>query len=97
MYSFRHTNPELAGTIMKERVCCGHENCYCSKGERFHEASYLYYRDYRDGGRLRKKYVPKNKVEKLTSEIERAKREDKEEKLNAAAAWAELRQLIKGI
>ena len=60
-YSFRYKTPIYAGTLIKERVRCGHKNCYCSKRQRFHEAWYLYYRDYqRPDKKLRKKYIRKD-------------------------------------
>jgi len=92
MYSFRHTQPELAGTIIEEKICCGHAGCHCAKRELRHNAFYLYWRE---GGRLRKRYVPKKDVFQLKLKIELAKMEDKEEKMNASANFNLLKSFIK--
>ncbi len=70
----------MAGTLIKEKVRCGRPNCYCSKREKVHEANYLYWRDYPNGGKLRKRYVPKKDVVRLTIAMAVAKSEDKQEK-----------------
>jgi len=61
-YSFRFKRPERAGTLVKEKVRCGKAHCFCSKRERFHTGYALYWRDYPNGGKLRKKYVRKADV-----------------------------------
>ena len=48
-----HTLPKK-GSIHLQRVRCGKPGCRCARGER-HAASYLFWRE---GGRLRKRYVP---------------------------------------
>ena len=46
-YSFRHTDPMLAGTLVKEKVKCGRKNCRCARGKKLHGwYYYLYWRDY---------------------------------------------------
>ena len=39
-YSFRHTEPELAGVLVKEGVCCGKQNCRCVKDGKLHKWYY---------------------------------------------------------
>jgi hypothetical protein len=92
MYSFRHTQPELAGTIIEERIRCGHGNCRCFKRKLLHNAFYLYWRQ---DGKLRKRYVPKKDVLQLKLKIELAKMEDKEEKMNVLANFNLLKDFIK--
>ena len=82
-YSFRHTNPELAGVLVKEKVRCNRPNCRCMKRSELHGwYYYLYWRDYRYGCILRKKYVSKARVRELVQKIKLAKEYDIREKLN---------------
>ena len=46
------------GSIHLQRVCCGKPGCRCARGQR-HVASYLFWRE---GARLRKRYVPAAEV-----------------------------------
>ena len=88
-YSFRHTDSKLAGTLVREKVICGRPNCRCMKLKEPHKwYYYLYWRDYQNKGKLRKMYVPKDKVSSLNEKIKVAKTKDMEEKIN-------LRSLIK--
>ena len=77
-YSFRHTNPELTGTIVKEKVRCGKSNCRCMKQNKSHK--WYYYLYWRKGKLLKKYYLPKTKVRTLKRKIILAKTKDKEEK-----------------
>src|SRR3989344_4856674 len=80
-YSFRHTNPELAGVLIKEKVRCGKQNCRCVRLKRFHKwYYYLYWRDYPNDAKLRKSYVPRWDVRKLRREMKLAKTKDMREK-----------------
>lgn len=80
-YSFRHTSPELAGVLVKEKVRCGRPNCRCMRLKQLHGwYCYLYWRDYANGSKLRKRYVPKIKVKELNQRLELAKAEDIKEK-----------------
>lgn len=80
-YSFRHTNPELAGVLIREKVRCGRPNCRCMRQNKLHGwYFYLYWRDYTNGGILRKQYIPRNKMDRLKQKIELAKAEDIKEK-----------------
>ena len=76
-YSFRHTNPMLAGTLIKEKVRCGKENCRCVRKQQLHKwYHYLYWRDYQNNGLLRKMYVPRDEVAELKRKIKTAKSKD---------------------
>jgi hypothetical protein len=80
-YSFRHTDPMLAGTLVKEKVKCGRKNCRCARGKKLHGwYYYLYWRDYPNGGTLKKDYVPRADVKILENAIKAAKKKDNEEK-----------------
>ena len=80
-YSFRHTNSELAGVLIKEKVRCGKQNCRCVRLKRPHKwYYYLYWRDYLNGAKLRKSYVPKADVGKLRRKMKLAKEKDMQEK-----------------
>ena len=82
-YSFRHTNPELAGVLVKEKVRCGRPNCRCVRQNKPHKwYYYLYWRDYQNNRILRKKYIPRGEVEKLRKQIKSMKVKDMEEKTN---------------
>ena len=77
-YSFRHTNPELTGVLIKVKVRCGKQNCRCVRLRRLHR--WYYYLYYRNNGILRKQYVPKSKIRKLRQTIKSTKAEDMQEK-----------------
>lgn len=94
-YSFRHTSPELAGVLIKERVRCGKPNCRCMRQKRLHKwYYYLYWRDYRNNGILRKQYVPKSEIRKLRHNIKSAKTKDMEEKRTYRTYINLLKQLL---
>lgn len=91
-YSFRHTNPELAGVLVKERVRCGKANCRCARENRLHKwYYYLYWRDYKNDAVLKKRYIPRSEVRKLRQTIKTAKNKDMGEKVN----WASYLKLFK--
>lgn len=80
-YSFRHTNPKLAGVLIKEKVRCGKQSCRCAQRDKLHKwYYYLYWRDYQNNGILRKVYVPQSEVVKLKRIIKTTKTKDMEEK-----------------
>jgi len=80
-YSFRHTNPELAGVIIREKVRCSRPNCRCMRKNKPHKwYYYLYWRDYPKNGILRKQYIPRVEVRRLRLKIKSAKIKDMKEK-----------------
>jgi len=94
-YSFRHTSPELAGVLIKEAVRCGKPNCRCMRQNKPHKwYYYLYWRDYRNNGILRKRYVPKSEIRKLRQNIKSAKTKDMEEKQTFKTYLDLIKQLL---
>ena len=94
-YSFRHTNPELAGVLIKEKVRCGKPNCRCVQRNRPHKwYYYLYWRDYRNNAILKKRYVPKGEIRKLRRNIRSAKTKNMEEKMTFKMYRQLLNQLL---
>ncbi|GEM_PF-2851183 len=94
-YSFRHTNPELAGVLIKEAVRCGKKNCRCANEKHLHKwYYYLYWRDYKNGAGLKKQYIPRSEVKKLKRKIKDAKNKDAGEKINLQSYLKLLKQLI---
>ena len=94
-YSFRHTNPELAGVLVKEKVRCGKQNCRCVRRNCPHRwYYYLYWRDYRNNAVLKKRYIPRNEVQKLRRKLKSAKAKDMEEKVHFKFYLKLLNQLL---
>lgn len=82
MYSVRYKDPKLAGVIIKEAVKCGKSNCKCAKGELHRWYYYLYYRGYVSGEwKLKKEYIPRNRVKYMRKKISQIKSEEKQLKL----------------
>ena len=82
MYSVRYKDPKLAGVIIKEAVKCGKPNCRCAKGKLHKWYYYLYYRGLvNEGWKLKKEYVPRNKVKYMRRKISQIKSEDRQLKL----------------
>jgi hypothetical protein len=76
----------LAGAVCAQSVRCGKVNCRCAKGQP-HTA---YYRFWRDGGRLRKAYVPRQELEQVREACQARRRE----RLKMAESMAEWRRLV---
>jgi hypothetical protein len=85
-YSFRHTNPRLAGVIIKEKVSCGKPNCRCMRENKLH--GWYYYLYWREGKKLKKGYLHRSEVKRMRREISKRKAKDSENKII-------LRELIK--
>lgn len=51
--------PMLAGTVIADFVRCGKPGCRCRRGER--HGPYFYH-TFREGGRLRRLYVPRSEL-----------------------------------
>ena len=82
MYSVRYKDPKLVGVIIKEAVKCGKPNCRCTGGRLHKWYYYLYYRGLvNERWKLRKEYVPRNKVKYMRRKISQIKSEDKQLKL----------------
>ncbi len=70
----RQTLPKM-GALIPEMKRCGKGNCRCAAGA-LHGP--YYYRYYREGGRLRKRYVRPAEVEAVRAGIEERRRMDQE-------------------
>lgn len=82
MYSFRYSDPKLAGVIVREAVRCGKRNCHCAQGRPHRWYYYLYYRvPTAEGWKLKKEYVPRDQVRVVRKKIRAAKAQDRMYKL----------------
>lgn len=82
MYSIRYKDPKLAGVIVKEAVKCGKPNCRCARDKLHRWYYYLYYRELVNGEwKLKKEYIPRNRVKYMRRKISQIKSEDKQLKL----------------
>jgi hypothetical protein len=75
----------LPGSVCAQRVKCGRPNCRCAQG-RLHGP--YFYRFWREGGRLRKQYVPPADVDRVRSRCE-ARRESRRQEHRHVAATLE--------
>ena len=66
-----HTTKQTIGTVIKELVTCGKDNCHCATGKK-HPAYYHYFYIHQPEGssKLTKKYLPKQEALKLKRAIE---------------------------
>jgi hypothetical protein len=76
----------LAGVVRPQWVRCGRPNCRCARGE-LHGP--YYYQFFREGGRLRKRYVKPADVEQVKAACE-ARRQARRD---LVAGWATFRRL----
>ncbi len=92
----------LPGTLHPQWVRCGRENCRCAHGE-LHGP--YYYRFFREGGRLKKRYVKQSDVETVSiaclathvqkRRIVEARRIGERREQAGRAEWRGLLKLIK--
>ena len=64
---------ELPGVVLPQWVRCGKPSCRCASGTDLHGP--YYYRFWREGGRLRKRYVPRARLEETSAACERRRAE----------------------
>lgn len=69
----------LPGAVAPQYIRCGRPNCHCRDGSALHGP--YYYRFFRMGGRLCKRYVPRREVEQVRT---------------ACREWRDLQALIRG-
>ena len=84
-----------AGALCRQFVTCGSPGCRCRRGQR-HLALYLFWRE---GGRLRKKYVRAADAPALAQalrEQREARRQWREQIVAARSRWRAIRDTIKG-
>jgi hypothetical protein len=77
----------LPGVVCRQWVRCGRQNCCCTHGK-LHGP--FFYRFWREGGKLRKQYVPAEKVDEVRSRCE-ARREARR---TVRAGWETWRNLL---
>jgi len=67
--------PIVAGSLVKQYVLCGKPGCRCQRGEKHGPLYYLYWREQ---GRSRSLYIPREKVAELRRQIQNYRRLQKE-------------------
>jgi hypothetical protein len=67
--------PLLAGSLVKQYVLCGKPSCRCQRGEKHGPLYYLYWKEQ---GRSRSLYIPREKVAELRRQIQNYRRLQKE-------------------
>jgi hypothetical protein len=80
----------LPGVVCAQRVRCGKANCRCAEGQR-HLA---YYRFWREGGRLRKRYVPRADLERVRAACQ-ARRDARRLLVQSWEQWRRLRTVVR--
>ena len=76
----------LPGAVCPQRVRCGKPGCRCARGQ----GHLAYYRFWREGGRLRKRYVRPADLAAVRDACEARRAERRE----LAEGWQEWRQLV---
>ena len=82
---------ELPGVVLPQLVRCGKPTCRCSSREDLHGP--YFYRFHREGGRLRKTYVPKHLLEDVRAACRRRQLREREQRHRRAESQALLRAL----
>jgi hypothetical protein len=67
--------PMLAGSLVEQYVTCGKPGCRCSRGQKHGPLYYLYWKE---KGRSRSLYVPREKVDELRQQVQNYRRFQKE-------------------
>ena len=67
--------PVLAGSLVKQYVVCGKSGCRCQRGQKHGPLYYLYWKEQ---GRSRSLYVPREKVVEIRRQIQNYRRVQKE-------------------
>lgn len=60
-------HPMVAGSLVEQSVTCGKPTCRCARGEKHGPLYYLYWKDQ---GRSRSLYVPREEVETLRAQLD---------------------------
>ena len=90
-----HRNPlpkTGAGALCRQWVRCGRPACRCASGTLHGPYHYLFWRE---GGRLRKRYLPAPAVAAVRSALSALRVERDEERARARAAREQWRDLVK--
>ncbi len=67
--------PLLAGSLVKQYVVCGKAGCRCQRGQKHGPLFYLYWKEQ---GRSRSLYVPRDRVAELRRQIQNYRRLQRE-------------------
>jgi hypothetical protein len=67
--------PVLAGSLVRQYVICGKSGCRCQRGQKHGPLFYLYWKEQ---GRSRSLYVPREKVVEIRRQIHNYRRLQKE-------------------
>jgi uncharacterized protein DUF6788 len=73
--AFGEPFPVLAGSLVKQYVNCGKSGCRCQRGQKHGPLFYLYWKEQ---GRSRSLYVPRDKVVEMRRQIQNYRRVQKE-------------------
>ncbi|HEX2714470.1 MAG TPA: DUF6788 family protein, partial [Candidatus Acidoferrales bacterium] len=63
--------PMMAGSLVEQYVTCGKPGCRCTRGQKHGPLYYLYWKEQ---GRSRSLYVPREKVSELRRQIQNYRR-----------------------
>ena len=80
----------LPGAVCTEWKKCGKPSCRCAHGK-LHGP--YYYRYWREGGRLRKAYVPRSIVGEVRARCEATRLQ----RMTIAHGWADFRQILQSL
>ena len=69
--AFLEPFPVLAGSLVKQYVVCGKSGCRCQRGQKHGPLFYLYWKEQ---GRSRSLYVPREKVAEVQRQIQNYRR-----------------------
>ena len=82
----------LPGVVLAEKKRCGKANCRCRSGEDDDLHGPYFYRYWRQGGRLRKAYVPRDRVEATRAACRQRQERERQERARRAEFQAALRR-----
>ena len=83
---------DLPSVVLAERKRCGKANCRCQSGEEADLHGPDFYRYWRQGGRLRKAYVPRRRVDAVRAACQRRQEREREERARREQERAALRR-----
>ena len=78
------------GSIHRQWVRCGKPQCRCGRGER-HAAQYLFWRE---GGRLRKRYIPAADAPAVRAACAARRQRERRAREALRAGWQQWRALV---
>jgi hypothetical protein len=75
LQAFLEPFPVLAGSLVKQYIVCGKSGCRCQRGQKHGPLFYLYWKEQ---GRSRSLYVPREKVAEVQRQIKNYRRLQRE-------------------